>query len=72
MFNWIQFVRLLTYVEDCDVIYCFQGMSPYEFYEQNPEAMKKLELAEQEIAGGTTAAVAVILNNKLYVADVGE
>ncbi|XP_066563253.1 TGF-beta-activated kinase 1 and MAP3K7-binding protein 1 isoform X2 [Amia ocellicauda] len=44
----------------------FHQLSPQ--YQKNSERLRELE---QEVSGGATAAVALILNNKLYVANVG-
>ena len=49
----------------------FQGLSHYEKVIQYPDIMKKLDDLETEITGGTTATVALIYKNKLYVANVG-
>ncbi|XP_042284679.1 TGF-beta-activated kinase 1 and MAP3K7-binding protein 1 isoform X1 [Thunnus maccoyii] len=39
---------------------------------QNPqERLERLKQLEQEVSGGATAVVALILNNKLYIANVG-
>ncbi|XP_041839773.1 TGF-beta-activated kinase 1 and MAP3K7-binding protein 1 isoform X3 [Melanotaenia boesemani] len=37
----------------------------------NEKVQERLKELEQEVSGGTTAVVALILNNKLYVANVG-
>lgn len=34
--------------------------------------MERLKELEQEVSGGATVAVALILNNKLYIANVGK
>eukprot|EP00064_Thunnus_orientalis_P022517 superscaffoldBa00007646_g22715 len=38
---------------------------------ENPqERLERLKQLEQEVSGGATAVVALILNNKLYIANV--
>ncbi|XP_002735144.1 TGF-beta-activated kinase 1 and MAP3K7-binding protein 1-like [Saccoglossus kowalevskii] len=49
-----------------------EGISDYEFCQKYPEAVTKLQHLETEISGGTTAIVTLIVNNKLYVANVGD
>ncbi|KAM6972247.1 TGF-beta-activated kinase 1 and MAP3K7-binding protein 1 [Aplochiton taeniatus] len=44
------------------------------FHQMSPQSQKlceRLKDLEQEVSGGATAAVALILNNKLYIANVG-
>lgn len=44
------------------------------FHQLSPNIQKVLERLkelEQEVSGGATAVVALILNNKLYIANVG-
>ncbi|KAM7394647.1 hypothetical protein PAMP_021435 [Pampus punctatissimus] len=38
---------------------------------QNQKVQERLKALEQEVSGGATAVVALILNNKLYIANVG-
>ncbi|MBN3323418.1 TAB1 protein, partial [Atractosteus spatula] len=40
-------------------------------FHQGQKISERLGLLEQEVSGGTTAVVALILNNKLYIANVG-
>ncbi|XP_024914321.1 TGF-beta-activated kinase 1 and MAP3K7-binding protein 1 isoform X3 [Cynoglossus semilaevis] len=42
-----------------------------ELSPQNQKVQERLKELEQEVSGGATAAVALILNNKLYIANVG-
>ena len=49
-----------------------QGLSSYEAFTQRPDLFKRLEAVESDIAGGTTAVVALIFNKRLYVAHVGQ
>ncbi|XP_035769291.1 TGF-beta-activated kinase 1 and MAP3K7-binding protein 1 [Neolamprologus brichardi] len=44
----------------------FHQLSP-----QSQKVMERLKELEQEVSGGATVAVALILNNKLYIANVG-
>lgn len=44
----------------------FHQLSP-----QNQKIAERLKTLEQEVSGGATAVVALILNNKLYIANVG-
>lgn len=48
-----------------------QGMNSYQAFSQYPELFKRLEAVEADLAGGTTAVVALIVNNRLYLANVG-
>lgn len=43
----------------------------YEAFRKFPKEVEKLRMIEQEIASGTTAVVALIYNNKLFVTNVG-
>lgn len=45
----------------------FHQLSP-----QSQKVMERLKELEQEVSGGATVAVALILNNKLYIANVGK
>ena len=49
-----------------------QGKNPYELCQQYPKIYSQLQETETQISGGTTAVVATVLKNKLYVANVGE
>ncbi|XP_005749859.1 TGF-beta-activated kinase 1 and MAP3K7-binding protein 1 isoform X2 [Pundamilia nyererei] len=42
-----------------------------ELSPQTQKVMERLKELEQEVSGGATVAVALILNNKLYIANVG-
>ncbi|XP_069385422.1 TGF-beta-activated kinase 1 and MAP3K7-binding protein 1 isoform X5 [Paralichthys olivaceus] len=42
-----------------------------ELSPQNQKVQERLKELEQEVSGGATAVVALILNNKLYIANVG-
>ena len=37
-----------------------------------PDKIDRLQEIEPELAGGTTAVIAVVFNNNLYVANVGD
>ena len=58
--------RVITII--ISLLFIFQGLSPYEAYSQCPDLYR----LDNEIAGGTTAVVAVIVHNRLYVGNVGE
>lgn len=47
------------------------GLTQYEAAQQFPEKVDKLRAIEQEVGSGTTAVVALIYNNKLFVTNVG-
>ena len=49
-----------------------QGVNPYEAYQHHPELLERLRELDTQIIGGTTAIVALIYNQKLYVANVGK
>lgn len=48
-----------------------EGATFHQLSSQNQKLVEKLKALEQEVSGGATAVVALILNNKLYVANVG-
>lgn len=48
-----------------------EGIPHSQLPQQYQKLLEKLHKIEQEIAGGTTAIVALILNNKLYIANIG-
>jgi len=54
------------------ISFIFQGLSSYEAYHQYPEQVARIQVLNDKICGGTTAVVALIFNNKLYVANVGD
>ncbi|XP_053190531.1 TGF-beta-activated kinase 1 and MAP3K7-binding protein 1 isoform X2 [Scomber japonicus] len=43
----------------------------FQISSQNQKVQERLKELEQEVSGGATAVVALILNNKLYIANVG-
>lgn len=47
-------------------------MKSYQAYQLYPVEVARIQELEPKIAGGCTAAVAVICQNKLYVANVGD
>ncbi|XP_069545659.1 TGF-beta-activated kinase 1 and MAP3K7-binding protein 1 isoform X4 [Brachyistius frenatus] len=48
-----------------------QNVSFHQLSPQNQKVQERLKELEQEVSGGATAVVALILNNKLYIANVG-
>ncbi|XP_074640394.1 TGF-beta-activated kinase 1 and MAP3K7-binding protein 1-like [Tubulanus polymorphus] len=48
-----------------------EGLTPEELYDKHGDIMNKIQQIEADISGGTTAVVALVYNNKLYVANVG-
>ncbi|XP_067671924.1 TGF-beta-activated kinase 1 and MAP3K7-binding protein 1-like [Haliotis asinina] len=48
------------------------GITQYEAFTKYPDIVNKLQQLDLEIAGGTTASVVLIYNEKLYVANVGD
>lgn len=49
-----------------------QGMSTLEAYRQFPEIVDRLKTVTSEVAAGTAAVVALIHNDRLHVANVGD
>lgn len=49
-----------------------QGLSSYEAYQKHPEVVERLRKTMTMVSSGTTAVVALIKNNKLYIANVGD
>ncbi|GFQ63969.1 TGF-beta-activated kinase 1 and MAP3K7-binding protein 1 [Trichonephila clavata] len=49
-----------------------QGLRTIEAIKQFPDTVQKLKTVTEEIQSGSTAVVALILKNKLYVANVGD
>ena len=47
-------------------------MKSYDAYQLYPDVVNKLSAVCEKLAGGTTAAVAVICNDVLHVANVGD
>lgn len=47
-------------------------MSDYELFQKYPDQMEKFHSMTADISGGTSAIVALIHVNKLFVANVGE
>nr|WMZ41604.1 TAB1 protein [Altica viridicyanea] len=48
-----------------------EGLTPYEAYQKVPHIVQSINKLNYELSSGTAAAVALIYNNKLYVANVG-
>ena len=61
----------LIYLLICAFI-CVQGLKSFEAYQRYPYEVSRLQQLEPKLAGGCTAAVAVIANNFLFVANVGD
>ncbi|KAG8175372.1 hypothetical protein JTE90_021479 [Oedothorax gibbosus] len=49
-----------------------QGLRTIEAIKQFPETVQRLKTVTEEIQSGTTAVVALILEDKLYIANVGD
>lgn len=47
-------------------------MSSYEAFQKYPEQVERIQELNDKITGGTTAVIALIFNNKLYVANAGD
>lgn len=50
---------------------CRQNVSFHQLSSPSQKVHERLKELEQEVSGGATAVVALILNNKLYIANVG-
>lgn len=48
------------------------GLKVYEAYQKYPEIVNKLNAINNELSCGTTAVIALVLNNHLFVANVGD
>ncbi|XP_030637500.1 TGF-beta-activated kinase 1 and MAP3K7-binding protein 1 [Chanos chanos] len=48
-----------------------EGKPVHQLSPQSQKIAERLKTLEQEVSGGATAVVALILNNKLYIANVG-
>ncbi|GAA6075344.1 TGF-beta-activated kinase 1 and MAP3K7-binding protein 1 isoform X3, partial [Tachysurus ichikawai] len=48
-----------------------EGVMFHQLSPQSQKIAERLKTLEQEVSGGATAIVALILNNKLYIANVG-
>ncbi|XP_011404152.1 PREDICTED: TGF-beta-activated kinase 1 and MAP3K7-binding protein 1-like [Amphimedon queenslandica] len=68
------FREIRNFVEEKDDILGTlpKGVTSYEAYILYPEKINRLQEIEPELAGGTTAVIAVVFNNNLYVANVGD
>ncbi|XP_050441600.1 TGF-beta-activated kinase 1 and MAP3K7-binding protein 1-like [Adelges cooleyi] len=49
-----------------------ENISPYDAYQQYPQIIEKLKELNEELSCGTGAAIAILKNNHLFVANVGE
>lgn len=49
-----------------------EGLSSYEAYQKFPDHVARIQALQDEISGGTTAVLALIFQNKLFVANVGD
>lgn len=68
------FNGLRRYIEEKNALQAVipADVNSYQAYQLYPLEVARLQELEPKIAGGTTVAVAVICNNKLYVANVGD
>ncbi|XP_022189236.2 TGF-beta-activated kinase 1 and MAP3K7-binding protein 1-like [Nilaparvata lugens] len=48
------------------------GLKVYEAYQKYPEIVNKLNAINNELSCGTTAVIALVLNQQLFVANVGD
>lgn len=60
-----------TLAERTSLIYDMQGMNSYQAYQKEPNIVEGIKRLNDELSSGTAAAVALIYNNKLYVANIG-
>lgn len=60
-----------TLAERTSLLYDIQGMNSYEAYQKVPHIVEEIKRLNYELSSGTAAAVALVYNNKLYVANVG-
>lgn len=60
-----------TLAERTSLLYDIQGMNSYEAYQKEPHIVEEIKRLNYDLSSGTAAAVALIYNNKLYVANVG-
>lgn len=56
---------------NADPLCVLQGAMFHQLSPQSQKIAERLKNLEQEVSGGATAVVALILNNKLYIANVG-
>lgn len=48
-----------------------EGLNSYEAYQKMPHVVENIKRINCELSSGTAAAIVLIYNNKLYVANVG-
>ncbi|KAK5644909.1 hypothetical protein RI129_006209 [Pyrocoelia pectoralis] len=48
-----------------------QGLNLYQAYQEVPDVVEKIKRINIELSSGTTAVIALLYNNKLFVANVG-
>ena len=65
-------IRYIQVYLSLELILYLKGMNQFEMYSKYPEQIQKLQQIETDLTGGTTAVVALIINNRLYVANVGK
>lgn len=49
-----------------------QGLSSYAAFQQYPREVARLQEIEPKLSGGCTAVLALVVNDKLYVANAGD
>lgn len=61
-------------VFETTITLCFylQGLSSYAAFQQYPREVARLQEIEPKLAGGCTAVLALIVNDRLYVANAGD
>ncbi|XP_003386886.1 PREDICTED: TGF-beta-activated kinase 1 and MAP3K7-binding protein 1-like [Amphimedon queenslandica] len=68
------FQKINDYIEEKNDIQSTlpKGLNSYQASLLYPDKINRLQEIEPELAGGTTAVIAVVFNNNLYVANVGD
>ena len=56
----------------CDLYTRLQGLKSFDAYQRYPYEVSRIQQLEPRLAGGCTAALAVIASNFLFVANVGD
>ncbi|BET03306.1 tak1 Hypothetical protein protein-1 [Nesidiocoris tenuis] len=70
--NYLQSLDDLVAQRACLQFQIPEGLMSYDVYQRYPDVIDRINKSTRQLSCGTSAAVALIVNNKLYVANVGD